>query len=186
MAGVRAAIRYAKALLSLASDQNTVDAVNNDMKLIADSIADSNELNEMLQSPVINSTIKKSALLEVFKNISTSSINLIETLIINKRLNLLGDVANKYNELYDQLKGIQVAEVTTAVPLTDEIKNKVLDTYFINDRSVRESGHDTSYRIDGNCANLNLVELNALLYKYETDFAMLIKTVFNDFFIFFM
>lgn len=61
-----------------------------------------------------------------------------------------------------------------------EIKNEVLDTYFINDRSVRESGHDTSYRIEGNCVDLNLVELNALLYKYETDFAMLIKTVFND------
>jgi F-type H+-transporting ATPase subunit delta len=126
MAGVRAAIRYAKAVLSLASDQNTVDAVNNDMKLIADSIAGSDELDEMLQSPVISSAIKKSALLEIFKNINTSSVNLIETLIKNKRLNLLGDVAKKYNELYDQLKGIQVAEVTTAVPLTDELKNKVL------------------------------------------------------------
>ncbi len=61
-----------------------------------------------------------------------------------------------------------------------EIKNKTLDTYFINDRSVRESGHDTSYRIDGNCADLNLVELNALLFKYETDFAKLIKEEFND------
>ncbi|ARV06905.1 trehalase [Polaribacter sp. SA4-10] len=61
-----------------------------------------------------------------------------------------------------------------------EIKNKTLDTYFINDRSVRESGHDTSYRIDGNCADLNLVELNALLFKYETDFAALIKDEFND------
>ena len=88
--------------------------------------SNSNELNEMLQSPVINSAIKKSALMEVFKNINASSVNLIETLIKNKRLNLLGDVAKKYNELYDQLKGIQVAEVTTAVPLTDEIKNKVL------------------------------------------------------------
>ena len=126
MAGVRAAIRYAKAVLSLASDQNTVDAVNNDMKLIADSIAGTDELDEMLQSPVISSAIKKSALLEIFKNINTSSVNLIETLIKNKRLNLLGDVAKKYNELYDQLKGIQVAEVTTAVPLTDELKNKVL------------------------------------------------------------
>ena len=61
-----------------------------------------------------------------------------------------------------------------------EIKNKTLDTYFINDRSVRESGHDTSYRIDSNCADLNLVELNALLFKYETDFATLIKDEFND------
>ena len=126
MAGVRAAIRYAKAVLSLASDQNTVDTVNNDMKLIAHSIAGSKALNEMLQSPVINSSIKRSALLEIFKNIETSSVNLIEVLIKNKRLNLLGDVAKKYNELYDQLKGIQVAEVTTAVPLTDELKNKVL------------------------------------------------------------
>lgn len=55
-----------------------------------------------------------------------------------------------------------------------------LDLYFMHDRSVRESGHDTSYRIDGNCADLNLVELQAMLFRYETDFAYLIKTYFND------
>jgi len=61
-----------------------------------------------------------------------------------------------------------------------EIANKDLDKYFVHDRSVRESGHDTSYRIEGNCADLNLVELNAMLYKYETDFAELIKSEFNN------
>lgn len=60
------------------------------------------------------------------------------------------------------------------------IKNKELDAYFIHDRTVRESGHDTSYRIEGNCANLNLVELNVMLYKYEVDFAYLIKTEFRN------
>ncbi len=60
------------------------------------------------------------------------------------------------------------------------IVNKELDDYFVHDRSVRESGHDTSYRIEGNCADLNLVELNAMLYKYETDFADLITSEFND------
>ena len=60
-----------------------------------------------------------------------------------------------------------------------EIKNRELDDYFVHDRTVRESGHDTSYRIEGNCADLNLVELNAMLYKYETDFAELIKSEFN-------
>lgn len=60
------------------------------------------------------------------------------------------------------------------------IKNKALDAYFLNDRSVRESGHDTSYRIEGNCSELNLVELNALLYKYESDFANLIENEFNN------
>jgi alpha,alpha-trehalase len=61
-----------------------------------------------------------------------------------------------------------------------EISNKEVDAYFVHDRSVRESGHDTSYRIEGNCADLNLVELNALLYKYETDFAEIIESEFDD------
>jgi alpha,alpha-trehalase len=61
-----------------------------------------------------------------------------------------------------------------------KIENKTLDAYFVHDRSVRESGHDTSYRIEGNCADLNVVELNAMLHKYETDFAELIASYFDD------
>lgn len=61
----------------------------------------------------------------------------------------------------------------------EEIKSTDLDIYFLNDRSVRESGHDTSYRIDGNCAELNLVDLNSFLYKYETDFAEIIASEFE-------
>lgn len=61
-----------------------------------------------------------------------------------------------------------------------EIVNPEVDAYFTHDRSVRESGHDTSYRIEGNCADLNVVELNALLYKYETDFSEIIEKEFNS------
>ena len=61
-----------------------------------------------------------------------------------------------------------------------KIKNKTLDSYFVHDRSVRESGHDTSYRLEGICADLNVVELNAMLYKYETDFGELINLHFDD------
>ena len=61
-----------------------------------------------------------------------------------------------------------------------KIENEKLDAYFVHDRSVRESGHDTSYRIEGICADLNVVELNAMLYKYETDFAEIIANYFDD------
>lgn len=74
--------------------------------------------------------------------------------------------------------GISVSEYTRQYA-EGHIRNAELDTYFLHDRSVRESGHDTSYRIEGNCADLNLVELNAMLYKYETDFAALIQEEFN-------
>lgn len=55
-----------------------------------------------------------------------------------------------------------------------------LDEYFLHDRSLRESGHDTTWRLDGVCADLNPVALNTLLYKYETDFAFIIKTYFDN------
>jgi alpha,alpha-trehalase len=59
------------------------------------------------------------------------------------------------------------------------IQNEELDRYFVHDRSLRESGHDTSWRLDDVCADLNTVALNSLLYKYEADFAHLIDTYFE-------
>ena len=61
-----------------------------------------------------------------------------------------------------------------------EIKEPELDEYFLHDRAVRESGHDTSYRLEGVAANLATVDLNSLLYKYETDIATIIRQRFGD------
>ena len=62
----------------------------------------------------------------------------------------------------------------------DEIKEPQLDEYFLHDRAVRESGHDTSYRLEGVAANLATVDLNSCLYKYEADIAMIIRDHFNN------
>ena len=126
MAGTRAAIRYAKAILDLAKDQKATDAVNNDMKLMAATIGDSKDLSNMLQSPVVRSSEKKAVLTDIFKNSNAISTGLIDALISNKRLNLLGTVASEYTILYDRLKETQVAKVTTAIPLTEALEKKVL------------------------------------------------------------
>ncbi len=126
MSGSRAAIRYAKAVLSLAIDQKSAEAVNSDMKTITNAIAQSEDLNQMLQSPVVRSSDKKAVLTSVFKDANVATTNLIDTLISNKRLALLNDVAASYTQLYDQMRGSQVATVTTAVALTDDLKTKVL------------------------------------------------------------
>ncbi|KAI9222678.1 trehalase-domain-containing protein [Blastocladiella britannica] len=52
-----------------------------------------------------------------------------------------------------------------------------LDEYFKHDRAVRESGHDTTYRLEKRCADLLTVDLNALLHKYEMDIAEMIELV---------
>ncbi len=63
-----------------------------------------------------------------------------------------------------------------------EIKAPKLDAYFTHDRSLRESGHDTSWRLDDVCADLNTVDVNSLLYKYEVDFAYLKEKYLNHVF----
>ncbi|PVV00529.1 hypothetical protein BB560_005085 [Smittium megazygosporum] len=56
-----------------------------------------------------------------------------------------------------------------------EIKEEELDEYFVHDQAVRESGHDTSYRLDGKCADLATVDLNTLLYLNEISIYHIIK-----------
>ncbi|KAI8064528.1 trehalase-domain-containing protein [Gongronella butleri] len=59
------------------------------------------------------------------------------------------------------------------------LSEPALDEYFLHDRAVRESGHDTTYRFEKRCANLATVDLNALLYKYETDLAEAIDDILD-------
>ena len=126
MAESRAAIRYAKAVLSLATDNKVTEVVNADMKQISSVIAENSDLGAMLQSPVIRSADKKAVLTSVFSGVNAATSNLIDTLITNKRIALLGDVASKYIQLYDQLRDTQVAKVTSAAPLTAELEKKIL------------------------------------------------------------
>jgi len=127
MSGSRAAVRYAKAILSFALEQQKEVQVNEDMLLIATTIEESKDLQVLLTSPVIKTELKKSALNELFSSkVSSLTIGLINLLIDNKRLSILGYVAKKYTVLFDKLKGIEVAKVTTAFPLSDALNKQVL------------------------------------------------------------
>ncbi|OXG99109.1 alpha,alpha-trehalase [Cryptococcus neoformans A2-102-5] len=80
---------------------------------------------------------------------------------------------------YAQKIGISVNEYIDGYN-DGTIKEPELDEYFLHDRGVRESGHDTSYRLDRKCGDLATVDLNSLLYKYEFDIASAIQVAFDD------
>jgi len=63
---------------------------------------------------------------------------------------------------------------------TGEISVPALDSFFVHDRAMRESGHDKTYRWDNACADYVTVDLNSLLYKYEMDIARTIRSEFGD------
>ena len=126
MSDSRAATRYAKAVLDFAMEQKAADKVEKDMKDIIATIAESNELKQVLSSPVVKSEIKKASLKAIFKDGGQITMGLLETLMANKRLDLLNEVALKYIAQYEQRKGEDVAYVTSAVPLTKALEDKIL------------------------------------------------------------
>ncbi len=122
----RAAVRYAKAMLSLAKEQNASDAVFAEMQQINATVAESADLRGLISSPLIADTIKKSSLEAVFASVGAITKGLFDTLVSNKRVEKLQDVALSYISLYEQDKGAQVAKVTTAVPLNDALESAIL------------------------------------------------------------
>jgi alpha,alpha-trehalase len=61
-----------------------------------------------------------------------------------------------------------------------EIDEPDLESYFLHDRATRESGHDTQNRLENRTADLAIIDLNFLLYKFETDIAFVIRHIFED------
>lgn len=126
MSGSRAAIRYAKAILQRADEANLVDAIFADMQKVKATLADHKELRVVLKSPVVKAEDKKAVLLQIFDAQSYQTKELIEVLVKNHRTDILGDVAESFMKLYNEAKGVKVAQVTTAVPLSSELEAQVL------------------------------------------------------------
>jgi len=122
----RAAIRYAKAIIETAISNGTTDKVNEDMKSIAVTVSSNAELKDFLSSPITTSEVKMNALAEIFGSVQGETKSLFRLLQENKRFEILGEIAQQFNALYDDLKGVEVAKVTTAFPMTAELEAKVL------------------------------------------------------------
>ena len=124
----RPSLRYAKAILNLAKDNKIEAEVNNDMKLISETIAESNELQLLLKSPVTKASDKRNVLTAIFgEKINSVTKGLFNLLEENKRIIMLPSVAKQYSIIYDFDKNIQVAKVTTAVALTSDLEKKIQD-----------------------------------------------------------
>jgi F-type H+-transporting ATPase subunit delta len=126
MASTRAAIRYAKAILEIAESKGVAVAVSDDMNSIASTINGNLELSTFIQNPTLKVEVKENALLEVFANTNSVTKMLFHLLFENKRFEILEAIALEYNKLFDIMNGVEVAKVTTAIPMDAALEAKVL------------------------------------------------------------
>ncbi len=126
MYGFRAANRYAKALLEYALQQNSLERVFQDMSLIQKTIDENKDLERLLVSPIVKATVKKNVLDKVFTGISAEVRRLFDLLVENRRLPILGQIAQKFVLRYNEYKNNKTAIVTTVIPLNEGMRAEVL------------------------------------------------------------
>jgi F-type H+-transporting ATPase subunit delta len=122
----RAAIRYAKAILETAVSTGKANQVNDDMKSIIAAVNSSADLKDFLASPIITSEVKMNVLSEVFGSVEEDTKSLFRLLQENKRFEILEDIAAQFNVQFDDMNGVEVANVTTAFPITADLEAKIL------------------------------------------------------------
>ena len=120
------AYRYARSLMALALEKNTVDAVQDDMLLVANTCAESRELQVLLRSPIVKADKKGLILDKIFAGKIGEMTNSFVAILVRKgRETMLPQVATAFTELYKIHKGIIKAEVISAVPLSEDARQKV-------------------------------------------------------------
>jgi len=120
------AYRYARSLMQLAREKGVMEAVREDMLLVASTCAENNDLRVMLRSPVIRADMKNKVLGRVFGgNIGHMTERFIAILVRKGREGILPEIAEGFQNVYRTEHDILMAEVRSAVPLTDEARAQV-------------------------------------------------------------
>lgn len=126
MSDIRVASRYAKSMLDLALEQGMLEQVQQDMALFAKTVKENRDFDLFLSNPIINHG-KKLAILKSLFTGKVSDLTLKFYLLITQknREAILASVATEFEKQYNAYKGIAIAHVTTAVPLTPELRSQI-------------------------------------------------------------
>ncbi|MDQ1080117.1 F0F1 ATP synthase subunit delta [Pseudoroseomonas cervicalis] len=113
--------RYALALLELAKDKKTVDAVAAELEKLGALLAEDAAFRAFIHDPRLDSSAQQRGAFAVLERAGVSGDvrNLVGVLIANRRLAALPQVVGAFGALLAEQRGQQTAEVASAHPLSD-------------------------------------------------------------------
>ena len=126
----RLAVRYARALLSALTDPAKVDAADTFLHEVAASIESSAELRDVLMNPSISRPMRNRVLASLAdgQGMPAEVKSFLILLVDNGRIAALAAIAEVFREEKEIARGIVSATVTTATPLTPELKDRTAAT----------------------------------------------------------
>ena len=115
------AARYASALYDLADEQNALDTVAGDLNALKAMLDHSADFARFIKSPVLSRDDQSKGIAAIASaaQLSPLVLKFLGLVARNRRLFSLPDMIRGYLEILAERRGLQTADVTSAVPLTD-------------------------------------------------------------------
>ena len=127
MLNPRLAHRYAKALLELAVEKSQLDDVFADVQWLQAVCKGNKDFVSLLRSPIIKADKKNKIIAAVAKdNVGQITSGFIHLLVIKGREATLPEILTEFIRLYKRHNNINTVKLTTAVPVSDDIKNNII------------------------------------------------------------
>ncbi|WP_026897020.1 ATP synthase F1 subunit delta [Daejeonella oryzae] len=126
MSEIQVASRYAKSLMDLAEEQNTLEPIRNDIVSFIETLRQNPTLQAVLKNPIISPSRKLNILEELFASRFNPVVLSFFKLLVNKqRSSILYSIAKAFVDEYNIRKNIVKATVTSAAPLSEENKKQI-------------------------------------------------------------
>ncbi|MAG14911.1 MAG: ATP synthase F1 subunit delta [Dehalococcoidales bacterium] len=116
--------RYAQAVFEIALETKELDRWRSDLAEMAGTATDT-MLMALLKSPRLSFDDKAKILRERLKGIRPLALNLARLLVARDKLDIIGDIADDYHQRLDNYRGIEPAEVITAILLDEKDRVKL-------------------------------------------------------------
>ena len=124
MSETRIAKRYATSLFELAEERKSLDIVKSDMEQFLSVCKSNVAFLNMLNSPVIPYLKKGEILIKIFEGtVSELSLAMFNLIVRKNREKIMPQISQELINRFNENRGFQPANVTTAAPLTSSLKN---------------------------------------------------------------
>ena len=150
MRDIRVAKPYARALYAAAVEQEVLTFITADIEVLRELIEQSEALAEFLHTPLLSPEFKCDTFQQLFSDgMHPLTLNFFKLLAIKQRERYLVAIMDVYEAIVDEAAGRIVAKVTTAVPMTHNQEQQLIQQLSLYSGKQVRLETDTNEQIQG-------------------------------------
>ena len=142
--------RYAQAVFQIAMERGELDSWLDDLTLLARALENS-ELSDLLDAPQISASRKREIIRDTLgQTVGPLALNVLSLLASRNIASTMPSVVSYYERLLDASRGVERAEVISAVPLDDRQLGQVVELLkVVANKEIRLAARTDSEIIGG-------------------------------------